>query len=612
MKYWLLLLLLVKSYTCSFAQTDTAYLKGLYDRSLDFSEDKMDSVMYYAKLIKREADRLHFDKGDVLSLRLKGIYEELAGNYEKAIEYYLHSLDAARKLPNREYESSALSDLAIAYANIKEPLKAKDFYLQSAAVAKGQEHIHELINTYNNLGVIYIQLGQYDSARTLLNEALKLAKPYGGRLDLSSEYNNLGNINFHEKKYDEALSFFKKNYDTYQKDNITHDLWIATLNIADVFIEKHQFDSAEIYAKEAMAMAKDHFESKSKEADSYSILAKLYERKGNYSKAYQYLKSWYTLDTALVNADTYRSIAELQESYNAKDREAQNKLLQGKIEREELRRQGMTLLAISLSVILVLIAAAFLIKRNANMRLQATNTQILQQNEKLAELNYEKNSLISIVSHDLNTPFATIQIWGQVLESDGKGMTEEQRKALDKILQASYYGEELIQRILNIERADIGTHKMYLENFDLTILGEEMADKFKPAAGKKELQLNVEMPRKKIVLMSDKQLVGRICENLLSNAIKYTPRQRNIWFSINEEHDAVSIKVRDEGVGIPKEELPHLFSRYSKISSQPTDGEGSNGLGLSIVKRIVEEINGQIFCESEEGEGSLFTVILKK
>ena len=94
--------------------------------------------------------------------------------------------------------------------------------------------------------------------------------------------------------------------------------------------------------------------------------------------------------------------------------------------------------------------------------------------------------------------------------------------------------------------------------------------------------------------------------------IKYTPAGKNVWVNVTDEQDAVSIKVRDEGVGIEKEELPYLFSKYSKLSSRPTDGEASNGLGLSIVKRIVEEINGRIHCESELGKGSLFTVLLKK
>ena len=101
-------------------------------------------------------------------------------------------------------------------------------------------------------------------------------------------------------------------------------------------------------------------------------------------------------------------------------------------------------------------------------------------------------------------------------------------------------------------------------------------------------------------------------DNLLSNAIKYTSTGKNVWISVSEEKDAVSIRVRDEGVGIPAEELPHLFSKYSKISSRPTAGESSTGLGLAIVKRICEELNGKISCESSLGKGSVFTVVLKK
>jgi signal transduction histidine kinase len=72
------------------------------------------------------------------------------------------------------------------------------------------------------------------------------------------------------------------------------------------------------------------------------------------------------------------------------------------------------------------------------------------------------------------------------------------------------------------------------------------------------------------------------------------------------------LKVRDEGVGIQADELPHLFAKYSKISSRPTAGEPTTGLGLAIVKRICEELNGQISCESAPGIGSVFTVVLKK
>jgi signal transduction histidine kinase len=583
----------------------------LYDRCLDFDEDKIDSLYYYANYIAKESKALHFNKGDVLSLRLKGIYEEMSNNYEKAVEYYLQSLEAARKLQAVEYEESALSDLAITYSALKEPEKAKEFYLECARLTELKGETSSLVNTYNNLAVIYSQLKQYDSARLLLNKAIRLGKPYEPRIDLSSTYNNLGNLYFKEKKYDEALYYFKRNYEKHLLSNDLSGLWVATLNIGDVNIEKHNYDTAEWYTNRAMELA-HRLNSKSKEADSYSLLAKLYEYKGDYNKAYANLKEWYALDTAIMNSDTYKTTATLQERFNAKEREADNRLLQERIEKETIKTRGITLLAIALGIIGALVAISLVIKRNANRRLKATNELIVQQNEKLSELNHEKNSLISIVSHDLNTPFATIQIWGQVLQNNADRLTDEQAKALNKIQQASNYGEEMIRRILDVEKADIGNHKMQLEIFDLVYFTNEVVEVFRPVAAQKDIRLHVEVPDKQILVLSDRQLVNRICENLLSNAIKYTPRGKNVWVSLQEDQQAISIRFKDEGVGIEKEELPFLFSKYSKITSQPTEGEPSTGLGLSIVKRIVEEINGKITCESEPGKGSLFTVILKK
>jgi signal transduction histidine kinase len=612
LKYYLLLGILIICVRSFAQQVDTNQLKKLYDRCLDFSEDKIDSIHYYADYISKQADLLKYNRGNVLSLRLKGLYEDLSNNYEKAIEYYLQSLQAARLIKAPEYELAALSDLAIAYFAIKEPGKAKEFYLQCARMTEAYGKTPALINTYNNLAVIYTQLKQYDSSRILLEKAVQLGRPLErrGLISLSSTYNNLGNLYFKEKKFDAALPYFHQNLVLHNNNKDLSALWVAKLNLADVFIEKRQFDSATIYARGAMEIAQ-RLESKSKEADSYSLLAKLAEYRGNYRKAYQYIKEWYSLDTAIVHSDTYKTIAALQERFHAQEREAENKLLQEKVEKETLKTRELTLVAAALAIIGVLIAIGFVLKRNAHRRLKATNDLIVQQNARLSELNYEKNSLISIVSHDLNTPFATIQIWGQVLQNDLDRLTEEQQKAMNRILQAGAYGERLIRQILDVERADIGNHKMQLEKFDLRAFTEEMVDNFKPMAQKKRIVLHAETG-KKLYLLSDRYLVSRIFENLLSNAIKYTPQGRNVWLQLSEDQDTISIKVRDEGVGIEKEELPYLFSKYSKLSSRPTDGEASNGLGLSIVKRIVEEINGRITCESEVGKGSVFTVVLKK
>jgi signal transduction histidine kinase len=381
--------------------------------------------------------------------------------------------------------------------------------------------------------------------------------------------------------------------------------------MADSYSEKGAFDSAAKYGDLSLQIARQ-LDSKSKESDSYQVLAKLARNRGDYKRAWEYQSKWYALDTALVNGETYKSIAELEEKYEARERENEKLVLQSEIAQQKFHNRIMMLMAISLLLIAIAAAMAFVVKRKANRQLQATNDLIVRQNERLSELNYEKNSLISIVSHDLSTPFASISMWHQLLLNEKDNLTDSQRKALDRIGRATHYGEKLIRHILDVEKAQTNQHKVQFENLDLRIFIESHLDNFMPAAASKNIQLHLECPNRSLYFLSDRQLLGRMLDNLLSNAIKYTSTGKNVWMSVSEEKDAVSIKVRDEGVGIQADELPHLFAKYSKISSQPTNGEASTGLGLAIVKRICEELNGQISCESALGKGSVFTVVLKK
>jgi signal transduction histidine kinase len=610
-RYLPLIIVVLLSFTAK-SQVDTGYLKAIYDRCLDFDESKIDSIGFYANLIEKESKKISYVKGPVLSLRLKGLQHELRSDYKAAIDYYLQSLDEARRIQQTAYEISALSDLAITYYNIGRAMEAKKFYLQCASLAIQTNEIHTVVTSYNNLGVIYNELGDHDSALVFLNEALIVGQQAPGKIDHSGTYNNMGNAYFKKKQYDRALYFFNSNYRRHIRDSSDlTSLWTDHINLADVHIELKNYDSARFHADRAMMIA-EKLGSKRKEADSYSILAKLNERTGNYQKAYQNLSKWYTLDTAMVNGTTQSTIAELQERFNAKEREAENKLLLERIETERYRNRSVTYLALALGIIGILIAIAFVTKRNANRRLTTQNEMIRRQNERLAELNHEKNTLISIVSHDLGTPFATIQMWSQVLQGEADSLNGDQRKAVERINQAGSHGQQLIQRILDVEKANRGDYKLQLENFDINLFIESVVEGFRPAAAHKGIRLQTDTASGAIYVLSDKQLLLRILDNLLSNAIKYSPAGRTVWVNVSEEADHVHISVRDEGVGISKEEIPFLFSKYTRLSSRPTNGEPSTGLGLSIVKRIVDELNGKIYCESEPGKGSLFTVVLKK
>jgi len=590
---------------------DSLYLRGIYNRCLDFDETKLDSLLYYADYIREQSEKIQLKTGSVLAMRLVAIHTEMLGEYDSASVYYLKTLEEAERLGNVGYEISALSDLCILYSNMKQYAKSKEMILKSLALERQTGNVAGLITGYENLGAVYNELGMHDSALVVLYEGLRRARAVRTGWDVSTFYNNIGNVFFDQREFEDALPYFQQNFIQHSNSGEKGSLWYDCLNLSDVFLEMSQMDSARKYVDQTMSLA-DELKSRSRLSDSYEIAAKYYHKSGNFQKAYELLQSKLTLDTSLLNEKTNRTVATLQEKFNAQKREQQNQLLSAEVDKQKIRNRYVS----SLATIAVFVAAwiGFYLYQNRrkNIQLQLKNNLIQKQNDKLSELNYEKNSLISVVSHDLSGPFANIKMWSQILNSQTENLTGEQKKAISRIEASTLSGEKLIRNILDVEKAETNRQKIALEHFDMRIFVEDMVNAYRPSAQKKSIQLHYEHEDRDVFLMSDKQLVSRICENLLSNAIKYTMPGRQVWVSVSDERDAVSLKVRDEGLGIAKEELPNLFAKYSKISTQPTAGEASTGLGLSIVKRIVEELNGHISCESEPGKGSLFTVVLKK
>jgi signal transduction histidine kinase len=596
-------------------QVDSLSLQKIYYRGMHLTD--ADSIRIYADSISNANPGGHKADANIMTLRLNGFYYENRDSFSRALEFYYRALDSARAHAYIRRQTELLADLAAVYTeHMKQPQKAKEVYMECVRLHKQMGDAHSLIVSYANLGAIYNRLGLYDSALLFLREGLRIGKPLEqeGKENISEIYNNIGNTYYYQKDYDEAIAWFRTNY---EQDLAGHlpsrlaDLWVDVLNMGDSYSEKGAYDSAAKYGALALQLAIQQ-NSRSKQAESYQILSALAQHRGEYKKAWEYQAKWYALDTALVNGETYKAIAELEQKYQARKRENEKLLLRSEIEQQKFHNLVVSIIAASLLLIAIAIAILFIIKRNVNRKLQATNELIVRQNERLSELNHEKNSLISIVSHDLGTPFASISMWQQLLHNERDGLTPGQQKALDRIGQATRYGENLIRHILDVEKAQTNQYKMRLENLDLRVFAESVIDEFGPAATKKDIQLHLDCPDRGIYFLSDRQLLGRMLENLLSNAIKYTANGKHVWISVSEEKDAVSLKVRDEGVGIQPEELPHLFSKYSKISSRPTGGETSTGLGLAIVKRICEELNGQISCESTPGLGTIFTVILKK
>jgi signal transduction histidine kinase len=595
----------------TYGQVDTQFIKNLYDRALDFSESKLDSFAPYIKRIDSIAGRLGFDKGEVLSERLRGIEAELKGDYEQAISHYLNCLAISRKNQWDIYEDCALSDLGIVYTNIKNPARAKIYYRQAADLAISKGRPYSIVNSLTNLGAICNMMHEPDSALHYLNVAWDYVGKYPQVSDLVSLRNNMGNAYFARKEFDKALAYFRQNYANSVQLGDSAQLWYDVLNIGDVMIEKRRYDSARYWIDRAMRLAV-HLGSRRKVADVEQLNAKFYERTGDYRKAFAALREWNIIDTSLVNAETRQTLLEMEERFKSRRREQENQLLQSQVEAATLRSRN--LLVGLWSSALLIIGAVFFLYQNSrkNRKLEEKNRLIEAQNEKLADLNAEKNSLISMVSHDLHTPFTTIQMWAQILDGGKEQWSDDERKAIARIRTAADNGARMISRVLDVEASDVNRHRLQLERVAIPEMLAELATSYHMDAGAKDIQILYSPSEGAISLLTDKQLLERAVANLLSNAIKFSPVGGIVRLSAESGDGVVRIHVEDQGPGISPEDQARLFRKYSRAEARPTAGEKSTGLGLFIVQRIMDELNGKVACDSTPGKGTRFTISLKQ
>jgi two-component system sensor histidine kinase/response regulator len=150
-----------------------------------------------------------------------------------------------------------------------------------------------------------------------------------------------------------------------------------------------------------------------------------------------------------------------------------------------------------------------------------------------------------------------------------------------------------------------------VEPFDLRAVLEEVAERYAVVAGAKKITLVVELPEHPIRACAAEEALALALDNLLSNAIKFSPIERTVTLTAGTgPQEWVHITIRDEGPGFIAEDQEKMFRRYARLSAWPTSGEPSTGLGLFIVKRLVEAMNGHITVKSEEGAGACITVRL--
>jgi signal transduction histidine kinase len=171
---------------------------------------------------------------------------------------------------------------------------------------------------------------------------------------------------------------------------------------------------------------------------------------------------------------------------------------------------------------------------------------------------------------------------------------------------------EMVQNLLDANRIERGEMKLEVAPTDLAALVSSVIENQRPRATAKQQQLYLEAIAGPVPALVDAEIMVQVLENLVSNAIKYSPSGKSIFVRLSRFEDAVRLEVRDEGPGLSAEDQKKLFGKFARLSAKPTGGEHSTGLGLSIVKKMVEAMHGRVWCESNLGKGAVFIVELSQ
>ena len=247
-------------------------------------------------------------------------------------------------------------------------------------------------------------------------------------------------------------------------------------------------------------------------------------------------------------------------------------------------------------------------------RLEAQRALMLEREQEARQqaeaLNTAKDELLATVSHELRTPLNSIFGWARMLQS-GELDEATRARAINTILRNASAQARLIEDLLDLSRIAAGRMRLELERVDLNATIEAALDTVRPAAQAKDITLEVALEPAAGSVTAAPDRLQQVIWNLLINAVKFTPAGGRVDVSSRRRADAAVIVVKDSGQGIAAEVLPHVFEPFRQEDSSSTRAQGGLGLGLTLVRRLVELHGGTVDAESPgKGQGSTFTVTL--
>ena len=547
---------------------------------------------------------------------------------EVARGYGLEAIEYAKEIDSDKDLIKAYSFTGVACRNMGYFDEALKYYSLGYDEALKSDDIEEQGFCYVNFGNLYLYLNQPSRAKEFLDKAKPLAESINNKTLLGYIYLNSGRVKLSLRRFEEAIIDFQKSYQIREKLNNLNSQSVCYKYMGDAYLGLGQDQQALASYQKAqrifnlandkhllghllLNVSKAHHNlgntSDGKEALDESLqIARQINSWFLLQAAYQNLSDWELKNEDFENALAHLQISKIyQDSINNDNLQNQLVSFNYSMQKKELEyeqrlsimkeRQGRTILI----VVLILMSIITLLGIRNNYLVKKSNLKLSAQNDKIKKLSKLKKDFTSMIAHDLKNPINSIL-----------GMTSVPYNVSANafIRQACEDMMGLITNMLEVHRMEDQQIELKMESINLHYVVQHVIDQMGFLISQNGHKIQNLIP-KEIYILSDFKYFPRIIENLLSNATKYTPSSGNIKLDADIRGDFVCIRVKDDGLGIPKSKQNKIFEKFWK--NDEVSESGSTGLGLTFCKMAVEAHGGEIGLESTTDKGSIFWFTVK-
>jgi signal transduction histidine kinase len=461
-----------------------------------------------------------------------------------------------------------------------------------------------------NIGLCYVQLKKYDSALYHFHRELEVANhfkdslgPHSMALIQGVAYGNMAKVYKAWQRPDSAEVLYRRSLAFNNRPGYeVRDAQLVAMQLSELYAQQKRFGEMRSLLDSARR-AIDTLHDASVEVE-WRRLTHIYYRETNRPlEELSAYKNYIQLRDSLAESQKQLEQADVTRQLRAREQELQINLL---VKGNELNRIYLWValaIAVMAAGIIILVFMNWRRSRKSLAAQTELNKQISLQKSALERANQEKDRILHVVAHDLRSPIGvTAYVADQVMLDEPNPAVEGQ---LQLIREASSQALALTNELLGLQ----GGSQSFVR-CDLVALLKTVAAMLEYKAREKRQQIKTNLPPQPVWLQAQPERLQRVASNLLTNAIKFSPEGSTVELQvINNSHEVVLI-VRDHGIGIPESMKKEVFDRFTTARRKGTAGEHSFGLGLSIVRDIIEAHHGTVELTSEEGKGTEFRIVL--